>query len=1261
MVFRDKDGNLVQRTGFEGLTKKGIISVEDYANRIRTTLQEQKTEEIQRSETPMPNGTEEKPKDESGKTPPNKEGEAKDGEKPSHEELKSDEDNLKPVGAGAFGPVYDQFRGKPKEAVAFLSEKQDGEALGALHHDAVGDIDLVWGKAGTKHSDGFGLSKLVKYHPEVVEHLQEILNDMKVDKVSPNRINLSSDKYKAAIRLDYDGESKTWLLTAYEKEKSSDSNKTTDTVTVSSKGDTALSQSEDSSSDGKDTTKSYDLQENNGTLTFKDGTPIPMDEKGEPDFTKMTPEHGAEKYKEDFGGEAGSVIDDEIKQAEKDLKDANKRKIEGRSYSEKLKSMNEKKAAEAEAQKKIDTLTGIKKVLTQQKVAEGVGDMPKSNSMENASEDVKNAVEKFQKSPKVRGRHGAITLADGAEIEGTYQLVEADALIPSHDPKNGFKPHKGAPLDTEGRTVNDRDYEHEEKAQDTVLEHSANYNGKAVDNVPVVLSTGHVISGNERTMAGQLAAEKGTDKAYVQSLKKNAEGFGLKAEDVDKMEHPRVVFVPDTDMPYTTETFRLFNKEDKKRQGSTAAAIVSAKTLKPGDVGAIVSEIEGSGTLEAFFNNPSATISLMKALVKKGIIGTNELDAYVDSNGKLTPEGKEMVKNLLIGSVFTPETIRMMGNDAGLKTKVVNGIRAVMDNLKLGKYSLKDEVDGAVRLLAEARASGNSVDDHLRQQDLLGENASDRYSNIEQALAKALEGNSTLFRDLMREYNELASHENSGEEGLFREPLTKDELIQDFIKYSNIIKENSLKTYGKERNSEKEGGNNASGDEEHKGTSGGRDAVSESQQEVDEAVKTIATEITKQTGIEVVTDEKVGQGALEDAEATDSNIRYHKETNKEILDELNNGETVKVYRAMQVIDGKLYPPMAASVDGKLVEANDLGVWIRADENPDLAIPDIDPKTGRQKVDPKTGELKWKFKLDKGGKDATGKKATNVNAAYNPYWHMSRSPLNDLFKSAWIRPNIVVVECEVPVSELTSGYKAEKAKDVVGEVDWKSGSVSGEVFKQTGRARKVILSRWCKPVRVLSDAEVAQRAKEFVGEAKVEIPENVLTPKQRIAFEEAGFKIGAPEKGVKKSEQILEALERGLLVDNAVKEHRASAGSTIRDWGKTPKELRMNESQLTDDIMQYAGSAITRLLPKAGEDGVISWNVKTNGNWYFFRVDQDYNIMVDYAVPADNAHFDEFKEIIKDYGVNSSPEAFRRDMQKVGIPDGLYRNISDYFE
>lgn len=292
-------------------------------------------------------------------------------------------------------------------------------------------------------------------------------------------------------------------------------------------------------------------------------------------------------------------------------------------------------------------------------------------------------------------------------------------------------------------------------------------------------------------------------------------------------------------------------------------------------------------------------------------------------------------------------------------------------------------------------------------------------------------------------------------------------------------------------------------------------------------------------------------GVFQKGAELNDEIVNKKVTDPEEIKRLEEEPKIKVYRAMQMIDGKLYPPMAASVGGKLVEANELGQWIRADENPELAIPDIDPKTGEQKVDKKTGELKWKFKLDKGGKDATGKKATDVNAAYNPYWHMSRSPLNDQFKSAWIRPNIVVVECETPVSELSSGYKADRAKDAVGEVDWKSGSVSGEVFKQTGRARKVILSRWCKPVRVLDDAEVAQKAKEFIGDAKVEIPENVLTPKQRIAFEEAGFKIGAPEKGVKKSEQIMEALEKGLTIDNTVLPDDGTKFRTDRGDGNYP--------------------------------------------------------------------------------------------------------------
>ena len=153
--------------------------------------------------------------------------------------------DIKPVGVGAFGNIYYQFRGNAKAAIEFLKKVRGGEAVGALHHKDIGDIDLVWGKEGTGHSDGYGLSKLVKYHPEVLDNLQEILNDMRVVSSSKNRVNLESETHKAGVRLTWDGERKSWLLTAFKKETSA-SDKRTDTAATSLEGDTALSQTEGS-------------------------------------------------------------------------------------------------------------------------------------------------------------------------------------------------------------------------------------------------------------------------------------------------------------------------------------------------------------------------------------------------------------------------------------------------------------------------------------------------------------------------------------------------------------------------------------------------------------------------------------------------------------------------------------------------------------------------------------------------------------------------------------------------------------------------------------------------------------------------------------------------------------------------------------------------------------------------------------------------------------------------------------------------------
>lgn len=133
------------------------------------------------------------------------------------------EEEVSKENTGVFGPIYKNFKGKAKEAIAFLLKKKSGEAVGALHHKDVGDIDLVWGKEGTGNSDGFGLAKIAKYHPEVLENIQELLDGMELITKSDNRIILDSKSHKAIISKKL-GKNTTphWLLTAYEKKSASD-------------------------------------------------------------------------------------------------------------------------------------------------------------------------------------------------------------------------------------------------------------------------------------------------------------------------------------------------------------------------------------------------------------------------------------------------------------------------------------------------------------------------------------------------------------------------------------------------------------------------------------------------------------------------------------------------------------------------------------------------------------------------------------------------------------------------------------------------------------------------------------------------------------------------------------------------------------------------------------------------------------------------------------------------------------------------------
>ncbi|MGG7049270.1 hypothetical protein U5B16_09540, partial [Campylobacter sp. M4] len=119
-----------------------------------------------------------------------------------------------------------------------LTEKQ-GQVAGAFWRDEIGDITLHWGDVGSGKSDGSGLAKIVKFHPEVLNNLDELVQTLPIKKETQRRYQLENENYKVGIRKDFNGDNQNWVLTAFEK-KDSIARRTTDlSSSQSDKGKTA--------------------------------------------------------------------------------------------------------------------------------------------------------------------------------------------------------------------------------------------------------------------------------------------------------------------------------------------------------------------------------------------------------------------------------------------------------------------------------------------------------------------------------------------------------------------------------------------------------------------------------------------------------------------------------------------------------------------------------------------------------------------------------------------------------------------------------------------------------------------------------------------------------------------------------------------------------------------------------------------------------------------------------------------------------------
>lgn len=400
--------------------------------------------------------------------------------------------------------------------------------------------------------------------------------------------------------------------------------------------------------------------------------------------------------------------------------------------------------------------------------------------------------ERWESAPKVEGNEDALTLPDGPTISGRYILTEAGAASPSHDVNNAYAPTEGFPIDENGQSVNDRDYQRDKDAQQKVEGMAGNYDNRALQDPVIVSKDGVVLSGNNRTMSGDLAARQGTDRAYNDYLAQfGHKKYGFTPEQVASMKNPRVVFVPDEALPYDATTFARFNAQEKKSQGKPEAAVKLGKIVPDNVFTSIVNDISRYDRLSDYYADEKAIAHALGALMQAGVINDMQMPE-MRTGTALSAAGKELIENTLIGKVFqtSPDAVRQIISMPTLRQSIVMGLNEIANNRTLARngYDISEELAKAVDLVTRAKAAmpdvytdGMPVSPFGRMQGLFDDEFGD--SRVADATALLLadilnSGKPSDLRKVLTSYNNEAAQASGGQLDMFSGSIpSKEEIL----------------------------------------------------------------------------------------------------------------------------------------------------------------------------------------------------------------------------------------------------------------------------------------------------------------------------------------------------------------------------------------------------------------------------------------------------------------------------------------------------
>lgn len=397
------------------------------------------------------------------------------------------------------------------------------------------------------------------------------------------------------------------------------------------------------------------------------------------------------------------------------------------------------------------------------------------------------------------GKNTSVVFAKDVNAPARYAVIDVSLLQPSHISGSPNKLHFIPEAQPKNRSQSESNRNQNQEMAENLDPEQILVGKTAYVGAPTVNDRGEIIQGNGRGGTARIYWSQYPDdpKGLKSTIKEYASVFGLDEEKIDAIKHPVVVrvFTGNDNQSITLGQYEVSDLESVANKTTKATAM--SRKMSDEDVQKIAEMIHRADSGE--FDKPigeiiqAAGLPIVDTLISGGAINADKRETYFSRDGRISPDGVESIKNILVNFLFrggntnVPELFRK--TPANFQAAVERSVHFLLSS----KASINTEIQNAIMIYDGFIKSGmGSVMDFIRQPGLTESAPIDKYGVESSAIALMIE---QPQRELIAKFKRYFLKTNGTPGDMFSEgnpPLPKRESFAAFDPFFAQAKEYGL-------------------------------------------------------------------------------------------------------------------------------------------------------------------------------------------------------------------------------------------------------------------------------------------------------------------------------------------------------------------------------------------------------------------------------------------------------------------------------------